>query len=185
MALDNDNQLRLRQIVSLEHRLRDGNWQTPQRPADVTPVHVTPEAGTGPYSILIAEDNAINQKVIERMVQKLGYHVKLVANGREAIEALAASSYAAIFMDCQMPEMDGFEACRHIRQHMGQTNGATRIPIVAITANAMKGDRERCLAAGMDDYVSKPFTQENLRVVLERWLSPNNVANSRPAVRLE
>jgi CheY-like chemotaxis protein len=116
--------------------------------------------------ILIAEDNAINQKVIERMVQKLGYPVDLVANGREAIDALGGSSYSLVFMDCQMPEMDGFEACREIRK----LDGGARIPIIAITANAMKGDRERCLAAGMDDYVSKPFKQEDLRVVIERWL---------------
>ncbi len=115
--------------------------------------------------ILIAEDNAINQKVIERMVQKLGYPVDLVANGREAIDALNGSTYSLVFMDCQMPEMDGFEACREIRK----LEGGAQIPIIAITANAMKGDRERCLAAGMDDYVSKPFKQEDLRVVIERW----------------
>jgi CheY-like chemotaxis protein len=118
-----------------------------------------------PERILIAEDNAINQKVIERMVQKLGYPVDLVANGREAITALGGSTYTLVFMDCQMPEMDGFEACREIRK----LNGGAQIPIIAITANAMKGDRERCLAAGMDDYVSKPFKQEDLRVVIERW----------------
>ncbi len=122
-----------------------------------------PPAG-GP--ILIAEDNAINQKVIERMVQKLGYRVKLVANGRDAIDALSRDVYELIFMDCQMPEMDGFEACREIRKN----EGSSRIPIIAITANAMKGDRERCLAAGMDDYVSKPFKQDDLRVVIERWM---------------
>lgn len=116
--------------------------------------------------ILIAEDNPINQKVIERMVQKLGYRVDLVANGIEAIQALDRFQYALVFMDCQMPEMDGFEACREIRRRPSEI----RIPIVAITANAMKGDRERCLAAGMDDYVSKPFKQEDLRRVIERWV---------------
>src|SRR5271165_776277 len=121
--------------------------------------------GVGLDPILIAEDNAINQKVIERMIQKLGYRVDLVSNGREAIEALSRLTYSLIFMDCQMPEMDGFEACREIRKQWPES----RIPIVAITANAMKGDRERCLAAGMDDYVSKPFKQEDLRLVIERW----------------
>jgi CheY-like chemotaxis protein len=136
------------------------------RPAPV-PAAFPPEQGGVPVDrILIAEDNAINQKVIERMVQKLGYPVDLVANGREAIDALGGSSYSLVFMDCQMPEMDGFEACREIRK----LDGGARIPIIAITANAMKGDRERCLAAGMDDYVSKPFKQEDLRVVIERWL---------------
>lgn len=117
--------------------------------------------------ILIAEDNLINQKVIERMVQKLGYPVELVANGREVIDALSRLSYALIFMDCQMPEVDGFEACREIRKREA---GGPRVPIVAITANAMTGDRERCLAAGMDDYVSKPFKQNDLRAVLDRWI---------------
>ena len=123
-------------------------------------------------SILIAEDNAINQKVIERMVQKLGYRVDLVTNGQEAIEALGRQSYCMVFMDCQMPEMDGLEACREIRRR----SSGTRIPIVAITANAMKGDRERCLEAGMDDYVSKPFKQEDLRVVIDRWIQGGHTA---------
>ena len=118
--------------------------------------------------VLIAEDNLINQKVIERMVQRLGYPVALVANGREVIDALSRLSYALIFMDCQMPEIDGFEACREIRK---REVGGQRVPIVAITANAMKGDRERCLAAGMDDYVSKPFKQDDLRAVIDRWIS--------------
>ncbi|MDQ2947633.1 MAG: response regulator [Acidobacteriota bacterium] len=118
-------------------------------------------------SILIAEDNLINQKVIERMVQKLGYRADLVSNGREALDALARVPYGLVFMDCQMPEMDGFEACREIRSR--DLEGA-RLPIIAITANAMKGDRERCLAAGMDDYVSKPFKQDDLKNVLEKWI---------------
>ncbi len=121
----------------------------------------------GRPSILIAEDNLINQKVIERMVQKLGYRADLVSNGREALDALARLPYGLVFMDCQMPEMDGFEACREIRNH---DLGGARIPIIAITANAMKGDRERCLAAGMDDYVSKPFKQDDLKTVLEKWI---------------
>ncbi|MDQ6759888.1 MAG: response regulator [Acidobacteriota bacterium] len=123
---------------------------------------------TGRPSILIAEDNLINQKVIERMVQKLGYRADLVANGREALEALTRMPYGLVFMDCQMPEMDGFEACREIRN---RDLGGTRIPVIAITANAMKGDRERCLAAGMDDYVSKPFKQDDLKNVIEKWIS--------------
>ncbi len=123
---------------------------------------------TGRPSILIAEDNLINQKVIERMVQKLGYRADLVANGREALEALTRMPYGLVFMDCQMPEMDGFEACREIRN---RDLGGARIPVIAITANAMKGDRERCLAAGMDDYVSKPFKQDDLKNVIEKWIS--------------
>ncbi|MGI8742929.1 MAG: response regulator [Bryobacteraceae bacterium] len=123
--------------------------------------------------ILIAEDNLINQKVIERMVQKLGYRANLVANGRAAIEALSQSAYGLVFMDCQMPEMDGFEACREIRK---RESGVSHIPIVAITANAMKGDRERCLEAGMDDYVSKPFKQDDLKNVIQKWIPVEAVA---------
>lgn len=123
--------------------------------------------------ILIAEDNLINQKVIERMVQKLGYRADLVANGRAAIEAVSQSEYGLVFMDCQMPEMDGFEACREIRK---RESGAAHIPIVAITANAMKGDRERCLDAGMDDYVSKPFKQDDLKSVIRKWIPVETVA---------
>lgn len=134
--------------------------------ADMNLMDMNVEIGAKP-PILIAEDNLINQKVIERMVQKLGYPVDLVANGREVIEALSRLSYGLIFMDCQMPEIDGFEACREIRKRQ---LGGERVPIVAITANAMKGDRERCLAAGMDDYVSKPFKQDDLRAVIDRWI---------------
>jgi CheY-like chemotaxis protein len=151
-----------RSAANLRSRL-----QTVEPPPVAGSVAATPAAQSGERDrILIAEDNAINQKVIERMVQKLGYRVDLVGNGREAIDALGGSSYSLVFMDCQMPEMDGFEACREIRK----LNGGAQIPIIAITANAMKGDRERCLAAGMDDYVSKPFKQEDLRLVIERWL---------------
>lgn len=134
-------------------------------------METTVEVGAKP-PILIAEDNLINQKVIERMVQKLGYAVDLVANGREVIDALSRLSYGLIFMDCQMPEIDGFEACREIRK---REVGGSRVPIVAITANAMKGDRERCLAAGMDDYVSKPFKQDDLRAVIDRWITTEEV----------
>lgn len=115
----------------------------------------------------------INQKVIERMVQKLGYQADLVANGKAAIDAASQSPYGLIFMDCQMPEMDGFEACREIRR---RESGTTHIPIVAITANAMKGDRERCLEAGMDDYVSKPFKQDDLKNVIQKWIPQEAVA---------
>jgi CheY-like chemotaxis protein len=147
-----------RSAANLRNSLQTGD-PLPTRPV------VAGDKPNEPERILIAEDNAINQKVIERMVQKLGYPVDLVANGREAITALGGSTYTLVFMDCQMPEMDGFEACREIRK----LDGGAQIPIIAITANAMKGDRERCLAAGMDDYVSKPFKQEDLRVVIERW----------------
>ncbi len=124
--------------------------------------------------ILIAEDNPINQKVALGILKKLGYRSDVVANGREALTALETLPYDLVLMDCQMPEMDGYEASRRIRSQesgvRGQGSGGGRIPIIAMTANAMKSDREKCLEAGMDDYVTKPVDPQVLREALERWL---------------
>ena len=118
--------------------------------------------------VLVAEDNPVNQLVARRVLEKLGCTVDLAANGYEALSRLAAQSYDIVFMDCQMPEMDGYEATAAIRRH----HGAEHVPIVAMTAEAMEGDRERCLEAGMDDYVSKPIDAGLLKGVLERWTRP-------------
>jgi CheY-like chemotaxis protein len=125
----------------------------------------TPERGglTG-ARVLLAEDNPVNQRVAARMLAKLGHRVDIVSNGLEAVEAARRVPYDAILMDCQMPEMDGFEAAGAIRR----SGAARRVPIVALTANAMAGDRERCLEAGMDEYLAKPVTLEDLRQVLEK-----------------
>ena len=125
---------------------------------------------TAQGSILLAEDNAVNQEVTLGMLEVLGCTATAVENGRRAIELLASQPFSVILMDCQMPEMDGFEATRAIRQQEQKTG--TRIPIVALTAHALQGDRELCLAAGMDDYLSKPFTIDQLKTVLYRWLLP-------------
>jgi CheY-like chemotaxis protein len=117
--------------------------------------------------ILVAEDNRVNQKVAMRLLEKAGHHVDVVANGREAVAALDDAVYDLVFMDCQMPDMDGFEATRAIRAEEAGT--LRHIPIVALTANAMQGDRERCLTAGMDDYIAKPVTTQTLAAALERW----------------
>jgi signal transduction histidine kinase/DNA-binding response OmpR family regulator len=118
--------------------------------------------------VLVAEDNVVNQKVAVRMLEKLGCHVDVVANGREAIEVLARIAYDLVYLDCQMPEMDGFAATAAIRAHEVQLGG--HIPIIAMTANAMQGDREHFLAVGMDDYVCKPVRSEELATILHKWL---------------
>ncbi|HJR76202.1 MAG TPA: response regulator [Nitrospiraceae bacterium] len=120
--------------------------------------------------LLVAEDNSVNQKVAVRLLEKLGYKADVVGNGLEAIDALLRCPYEAVLMDCHMPELDGFEASRQIRAL--ESRGALRahVPIIAITANAMQGDRERCLLAGMDDYVSKPIGMDPLRATLAKWI---------------
>ncbi|MCE3224574.1 MAG: putative Histidine kinase [Nitrospira sp.] len=136
---------------------------TRPRPAEAHTSRVT--------RVLVAEDNPVNQKVASKMLEKLGCLVDVVANGKEAVAAHERAPYPLIFMDCQMPEMDGFEATALIRTMEG---ASTHTPIVAMTANAMKGDRETCLAAGMDDYVAKPIRPKDLQTVLDVWLSKRN-----------
>jgi CheY-like chemotaxis protein len=153
-----------------------------------SPLFSSPSANPGQFHghILLAEDNPVNQVVSLAMLESLGCKVDVVANGREALAAFSCTHYDLIFMDCQMPELDGYEATKAIREHEAAhpspvspqpiTPNAqssplrSRIPIVALTAHAMEGDRAHCLAAGMDDYLSKPFTQEQVRTVLERWI---------------
>jgi two-component system, sensor histidine kinase and response regulator len=137
-------------------------------------VSVTSEAGASGAStdplgahVLLAEDNPINQQVAMAMLLKLACTVTLAHNGREAIERVRAERFDVILMDCQMPDVDGFEATRRIRDWEGT---ATPTPIIALTANALHGDRERCLEAGMSDYLSKPFSGASLRAMLQTWL---------------
>ena len=115
--------------------------------------------------VLLAEDNLVNQKVALKILEKFGLHAEVANNGQEAVDRLAKGGFDLVFMDCQMPEMDGFEATRLIR-----SKEVGHVPIIAMTANAMVGDRERCLEAGMDDYISKPVRVEAVQGALERWL---------------
>lgn len=126
-----------------------------------------------PLRILLCDDNLINQKVANRVLGQMGYQPKVVSNGVEALSAIDSTPYDMIFMDVMMPEMDGLEATRQIRQRQQDRaqfpNYKAQIIIVAMTASAMPGDREKCLAAGMDDYLPKPVRPEDVRVVIERW----------------
>jgi CheY-like chemotaxis protein len=117
--------------------------------------------------VLIAEDNEVNQLVIEKMLTKRGVEVDIANDGVEALAKLATGAYAAVFMDCQMPNLDGYSTTARIRE---RERAGERMPVIAMTAHAMKGDRERCLEAGMDDYLSKPLRPEALDEVLARWL---------------
>jgi CheY-like chemotaxis protein len=121
-----------------------------------------------PDRVLLVEDNAINQRVATRLLQRLGLQPDVVVNGREALAALAQTRYDLVLMDLQMPVMDGLEAASEIRRREASTGG--HVPIVAITANALPEDRKACLAAGMDDHVSKPISLANVRRIIARWL---------------
>lgn len=118
------------------------------------------------------EDNLTNQKAAKRFIEKSGYRVDVVFNGKEAVEVLKYSHYDLIFMDIQMPEMDGIEATKIIRNPESEVKNHN-IPIIAMTAHALKGDRERMMNAGMDDYIAKPIRTKELAIVLERQLSVN------------
>jgi len=120
--------------------------------------------------VLLAEDNPVNREVATGMLELLGYRVDSAEDGRQALERSETLPYDLILMDCQMPVMDGFAATAGIRERERQTHAA-HIPIIALTANAMAQDQEQCLAAGMDDYLSKPFTQQQLKDLLDRWIS--------------
>lgn len=121
--------------------------------------------------VLVAEDNRVNQMIVVVTLEKLGYRADVVENGKQAVAAVQGKIYDTVLMDCQMPEMDGYEATREIRRWEATDGSGRHIPIVAMTANAMKGDRERCLSAGMDDYISKPARPEELERVLAEWAS--------------
>ena len=142
-------------------------WHTQTQPI-VTRHHLRAHRGREKHTILLAEDNPVNQKVAARTLEKLGYRVETVADGQQAVAAWATGRYDLILMDCQMPVLDGYEATREIR---GREGGQRHVPIVALTAHAMKGDDLKCRAAGMDDYLTKPVDRDRLESCLERLLA--------------
>jgi CheY-like chemotaxis protein len=153
-----------------------------QTPSTASPDQ--PLAIRRPLRILLCEDNAIGQKVAIRILQQLGYQPDLAVNGREALDALDRKPYDLVFMDVMMPGMDGLEATRAIRerQKSGQNpHYNSRIIIIAMTAQAMQGDREKCLAAGMDDYLVKPIRPKDVRAVIKQWSSQANATASSQA----
>ncbi len=165
--------------IGLESREGEGSvfWFTLVLPVGCVEQAIT-EHGDSPdnvsvirftANVLVAEDNATNQIVARGMLEQAGLKVDVVENGREAVEAVEKGAYDLVFMDCQMPVMDGYEATGRIRR-MEQQSGSGGVPIIALTAHAMKGDREHCLAVGMDDHLSKPFTEQQLMILLQKWL---------------
>lgn len=152
----------------------------PPLPAAVAPAAppVTALSTSGPpprarrgRKVLLAEDNPVNVEVASAMLESLGLEVSRACNGEEALHSLQSDDFDLVLMDCQMPVMDGFAATTEIRRREQQHGHARTLPIIAITANALQGDREACLAAGMDDYLSKPFTQQALGQTIARWIT--------------
>ena len=138
----------------------------------VTQERVATQRGRERRRILLAEDNVVNEKVARHTLQRLGFHVDVVRNGREAVAAWHTGRYDLILMDCQMPELDGYEATREIR---AAERGGQHIPILALTAHAMKDDDLKCKAAGMDDHLTKPLDRERLRLCLEHHLGADQL----------
>jgi len=130
--------------------------------------HCEENGVAGGQRVLLVEDNAVNQEVVAAMLEDMGYRFDVVNNGQEALGAVAARHYDAVLMDCQMPVMDGYRATREIRRREAEERAGRRVPILALTASAVEGDREQCLEAGMDDYLCKPFRQRELREMLAR-----------------
>src|SRR5207253_7144292 len=133
-------------------------------PAPSPPDEVAP---LPPARILLAEDGPVNQMVVSAMLEKLGCRVDIVGDGEAACSAVAGARYDLVFMDCHMPVLDGLEATRRIRAQASP--GAARTPIVALTADALAGDRERCLDAGLDDYMTQPVSSAQLAAAVRRW----------------
>ena len=153
--------------------------------ADADPAALAPETAAKLHArILVVEDNLVNQEVVRAMLERLGNQVTLAASGVQALRMLCERDFDLVFMDCQMPEMDGFEAVARFRHGPSEDYAFMNpswLPIVALTANALVGDAEECLASGFDDYVSKPFTQQQLETMVRKWANPATTPGTDPA----
>ena len=145
---------------------------TPTAPSATAPLSESAVTSNPPPTrkqqrLLLAEDNKVNQQIALAMLKQLNLDIRIATNGRQAVAAVSSERFDLVLMDCQMPEMDGFQATQQIRQQYPDLT----LPIIALTANAMEGDRERCITAGMDDYLSKPFKKEQLLQVVSKWMN--------------
>lgn len=141
-----------------------------------------PPPGASRPCVLVAEDNHVNQTVAVKWLERLGFDSEVAADGEVALAALERRRYAAVLMDCHMPRLDGYETTRALRRREGD---GERTPVIAMTANAMTGDRERCLDAGMDDYLPKPVRPDTLRAMLARWVPESSRHPVDGVARLE
>jgi PAS domain S-box-containing protein len=168
-------QSQLRDCISLVLARKVAIPGTPHQPQGIVTRYTVAECAERGIRILLAEDNIINQKVAQNMLNKIGCKADVVANGLEAVQALELINYDLVLMDCLMPEMDGFEATQAIRDKESKVINRS-VPIIAMTANSMQGDREKCIESGMDDYLSKPVHKEELAAIIDKWSGRDNVS---------
>ena len=169
--------VRMRRLLSVLTQLLDTPHAAEMMPAEPDRLVIERFSSTRPPRVLLAEDNPANQRLVSLMLRRFGCRVDVAADGCEAVSAVRSFPYDLVVMDCQMPEMDGLEATQEIRKLQPPM---CQVPIVALTANAFREDKERCLGAGMNDFLSKPLTLESLQLVLKRWLSEHSLSTATP-----
>ena len=149
------------------------------------PDHILGDVGKECYNkVLLVEDNSINRAMAKEMLKGLGFVVTSAINGKIGVEKAQENEFDLILMDCQMPEMDGFEATKAIRELQEQEK-IKPTPIIALTANAMKGDRELCIKAGMDDYITKPVKKDTLQTSIAKWITPSTIVSNTDASKID
>ncbi len=157
------------------------NCREPGKRSSPPAVTGQPPPHFGWARLLVVEDNVVNQMLLVRLLEKMGIHPQVAENGLEALKRIETEYFDLVLMDCRMPVMDGYTACRELRRKEQNSNQERRLPVIAITANALKGERERCLAGGWDDYLAKPVQKAALQSVLQRWLrQPGDKKRSAP-----